>query len=121
MDYPRIACPPNTNGAASTDWSVVADYAYINIPTVTHDIIITPIAVTMFKQIFIRNGSIGGLCKINQPGNRFPVVSYDDQYHGLMVGWICEYDQVSSTYLHSAIFNDISPVAVVCNVCGLPE
>src|SRR6185436_12410296 len=115
---PRIACPPNTNGSATTDWSMVST---VNCSG-THDVI----GYTSYNppgngyapyRWDYTNASVNAnLCRISP--NRFPVVSYDAGYNGIMIGWICEYDRADLNHMAHPAFNDIAPVALLCDLKG---
>jgi hypothetical protein len=103
--FPRIACPPGTNSA---EYSAVVEQAYNG----SYDIVnFTNDGTTTYNNIYTDASQANGPCAINSAYNMKPVISYNDAYSGLMVGW-------SSDYYNGVTFYPRASVAVACDVTG---
>ena len=110
--YPRIACPLfDNNGFTSKEWTVVVE---VYDPNNGHDDIVgyNGIGNTITPNIFYTDASTAfpNSCPINKNNNernQFPVVSYDNSYDGMMVGWETEFSS-----------SNLVPKGVVAVTCG---
>jgi type IX secretion system substrate protein len=115
---PRISAPPNTNGAATTDWSVVSTTRCNGIHDVVGYTSYYPPGNSYlpYKWKYTDNSINVNLCAVDP--NRFPVVSYDGGNTGIMISWICEYSAVDRNHLAHPYFNDIAPIALALDPKG---
>jgi hypothetical protein len=103
---PRIACPPPLMGVA-TDWSVVVT----EIGPVGYDVLnFTNLATTIFNWNY--TSGFPALFPSIIQWNKYPAISYDLAYQGIIVSWNCFYTGAPGA------FTPPGPIAVQARLNG---